>query len=61
MEGVQKLERVKETGQRSKETGKPGVKGLLSVDTIAKQHYGWAASQLRRGACIVSATTLRLR
>ena len=37
--------------------GAPGVKGVLSVESIANQHRDWAVSELRQGACIVSNNT----
>ena len=37
--------------------GLPGVKGVLSVDTIHNQHRAWAVPQLRQGACNVSNNT----
>jgi len=49
--GVPKLVRV------GSEVGQLLVRGVLSVETIAAQHRGWAVSQLREGACIVSNNT----
>lgn len=51
VDGVLKLVAV------GREAGRRGVQGLLSVDTIAQQHRGWALSQLQLGACIVSNNT----